>query len=123
MRCTTVLALLLPCTALATEHRKHIEPTGDIRECLNLSSVRSTRVVDDQTVLFYLKGKRIYRNRLDGGCPSLATTGSFTYRPTANRLCHTDTITVLDRNVHGATCSLSIFEEVTETWGKPQPAG
>lgn len=119
MRCCTLLALLLPAAVLAGEHRKHIEPTGTVRECLNLRSVRSTRVVDDQTVLFYLKNKTVYRSQLDSACPALAATGSFTYNPTANRLCHTDTITVLDRELRGATCSLGMFEEITETWGKP----
>lgn len=87
-------------------------------QCLSLSRIRRTRVVDDQTVLFYVRSREIYQNILPRDCPGLSSNDRFMYRPFSNRLCDTDTITVLEqfggRFERGMTCRLGAFYRITE---------
>lgn len=86
--------------------------------CISTSRVRSTHVVDDRTILFYMRGRRLaYLNELPRDCPRLAREGRFSYRTHGGRLCDSDTITVLEsfggRFQSGATCRLGEFLPIT----------
>ena len=87
-------------------------PTGPAVDCISTlgvrSHVRSDRVID------FAAGRRVYRNTLPQGCPSLGFEERFAYRTHTARLCSTDIITVLqgpgiDR---GASCGLGRFQPV-----------
>jgi len=84
-----------------------------------LSDVRQTVVIDDQTILFYMRGgkKNVYRNYLGHECPNLAREGRFAYQTSMNRLCSIDLITVLEqfgtRLGPGFTCRLGDFYPIT----------
>ena len=84
--------------------------------CLSMSSIRSTKVVDDSTVLFFHGRGRIYVNRLDRECLGLLRTGRFTYQVQSGarhtRLCSTDSITVLESTGRGFNCGLGMFEPI-----------
>ena len=85
------------------------------RDCVNLSDIRQTVVIDDQTILFYMRGgkKTVYRNYLAHQCPNLAREGRFAYQTPINRLCDVDLITVLEQFGPqlgpGFTCRLGDF--------------
>ncbi|WP_138380831.1 hypothetical protein [Luteithermobacter gelatinilyticus] len=55
--------------------------------CLNVRRIRQTRVVDNQTILFYMYGGKVKRVTLLNTCYSLAFHGSFSYRTSTGRLC------------------------------------
>ena len=59
-------------------------------DCVTLSNVRETVVIDDSTILFYMRGgaKMTYRNTLPHTCPNLARENRFSYKTTMNRLCN-----------------------------------
>ncbi len=88
-------------------------------QCISVSRLRSTYVVDDRTVLFYMRGGDIYRNVLRYDCPRLKSENRFSYKVTANRLCSVDWITVLetfgDGLSSGVSCGLGQFYGISES--------
>jgi hypothetical protein len=74
-------------------------------------------VLDDRTILFYMRGKRAYRNYLPRKCPGLEREERFMYETRSNRLCSVDTITVLEqwnaRLTPGFSCRLGEFHPLT----------
>jgi hypothetical protein len=93
------------------------EITAEPLKCLSMASIRSTKVVDDSTVLFFHGRGRVYVNRLERECVGLARNDKFTYEVHTGarhaRLCVTDSITVLERMGRGFNCGLGLFEEIS----------
>ena len=90
------------------------EETGDnVRKCINARSLRTTEVVDDRNILFYLSGKTVYLNILPKECKGLSRERRFSYRTSGTSLCNFDTIRILsDRGggLHeGKLCRLGYF--------------
>lgn len=85
--------------------------------CIATTRLDRTEVVDDETVLFYMRDGDIYRNRLSRSCPGLEREKRFTYRVYGNQLCRVDTITVLESRSFGLndgfTCSLGDFQPIS----------
>lgn len=100
------------------------ERTGDegalpegVEDCLRLNSVDHIEIVNPQRILFYMRDRTIYENRLSRRCPGLRRNDTIMYRTTLNRLCDIDTFTVLESTVAGfmpgPTCSLGKFYPIT----------
>jgi hypothetical protein len=90
------------------------------RDCVQTQSISRTEILDDQTILFFMRGKNVaYRNYLPRKCPGLKRWDRFGYSVTAGRLCSIDLITVLERSGSsfstlggfqpGFTCQLGDF--------------
>ena len=84
-------------------------PEGAQR-CVSLPQIRSTKVIDAQTILFDMGGNKTLANRLPRKCPGLAFEKRFGYKTSLNQLCNTDVITVITSIGAGATCGLGFFE-------------
>ena len=86
--------------------------------CISPSSIRRTEVIDARTVLFYMRGGDVYRNRLAYDCPRLVREKRFSYELRTNRLCNVDTIFVLEfwgsEMRRGMPCGLGDFYPITE---------
>ncbi len=93
-------------------------PEGAQR-CVSLPQIRSTRVVDAQTILFEMGGKKTLANRLPRKCSGLAFEKRFAYKTSLNQLCNTDVITVITSIGAGASCGLGYFEP----WVAPEQIG
>lgn len=84
-------------------------------DCITPSNIRETVVIDDSTILFYMRGGRkvAYRSALSHSCPNLGRENRFSYKLTMNRLCNSDLITVLEQYGAGLrdgfTCRLGSF--------------
>ncbi len=122
MKFTVVVALLGGALALAplvgaAAPDEEGETTAEPLKCLSMASVRSTKIIDDSTVLFFQGRGRVYLNRLERECVGLARNGKFTFQVHTGarhaRLCATDTITVLERTGRGFNCGLGLFEEIS----------
>ena len=90
--------------------------------CVNLRSIRSTKVLDDQTILFDMNGNQTLVNRLPRRCPGLRFEKRFAYKTSLSQLCSTDIITVITDHGRGASCGLGEFT----VWVPPEevaPAG
>lgn len=86
---------------------------GETKNCLDLSDIRTTKVLDGSHILFKMNGRRLYLNTLPRECPSLNFHKSFSYKVYGSQLCSSDTISVLTGGaVPGPTCGLGDFEEV-----------
>jgi hypothetical protein len=83
------------------------------RDCVVTQTIDKTDAVDDQNILFYMRGNKVYRNHLPRKCPGLERENRIGYETHSSRLCAIDTITVLeDFGVGfrpGFTCRLGEF--------------
>lgn len=90
--------------------------TGDPVSCLNLSSIRESRVRSDTVIDFKTNGNKWYRNELPNSCPSLKFEERFSYATSLNQLCSVDIITVLQSYggtlSRGPSCGLGKFQPV-----------
>jgi hypothetical protein len=89
---------------------------GEAKSCVNLRSIRSTNVVDNQTIDFKVDGGRTLRNVLPYSCPSLKMQDAFSYRTSQNQLCSVDIIRVVNNYgghlSEGAACGLGKFQQI-----------
>src|SRR5262245_17661344 len=97
-------------------------------DCITTTSIDRTQAVDDRTIQFFMRGKKIYQNYLPRRCPGLQRQNRIMYKTRGSRLCDVDTVTVLEqwagRLEPGFTCLLGSFvpitqEEVDELVRKP----
>jgi hypothetical protein len=84
-------------------------------DCVIVNNIRRTEILDDQTIVFHMRGSRIFLNHLPRSCPTLEREERFAYRTSGGRLCAVDTITVIERTGFGGgfTCPLGQFHPVT----------
>ena len=107
-----VLPLLLsPAAAFAQDDDEPFDRTP--KKCVRVTLIDQTQAVDDQNILFHMRGKAVYRNHLPRKCPRLEREGRIAYEVFGGQLCDTDTITVLEDSVfglqRGVTCGLGEF--------------
>ncbi|MFQ6004794.1 MAG: hypothetical protein ACE5OQ_04750 [Woeseia sp.] len=85
--------------------------------CISSRPIKRTEVVDDYTILFYMRGKAVYRNDLPRRCRRLSREKRFLYRTTVARICKSDQITVLADSgtsmTSGPTCQLGRFYRIS----------
>lgn len=89
-------------------------PAGEAKDCISISLIRSSHVIDDRTIDFKTAGGKVYRNTLPHSCPSLGFEQRFSYRTSTSQLCSVDTIRVLQSFgggvQEGAGCGLGKFQ-------------
>ena len=85
--------------------------------CVTVNRIRRTDIIDDNNILFYMRGGKIYRNYMQRKCPRLKSQDSFTYDVRTNSLCNVDLIYVLERFGsslrRGPACGLGMFYEIS----------
>ncbi len=111
-----LVALLAPWALDAQDDATLTGPELSGQRCVDLLGVADTRVVDSDTLIFYLKDGDILVNDLPYACPALRQDGAFLYRAGSSTACEVDPITVLSRIgagfVPGAACALGRFHSV-----------
>lgn len=115
----TALGLLVAGGTAASSAKKEPAPVRSVGEpvsCVNLSQIRSTKVIDNSTIDFHMAGNKIYRNSLPQSCPGLKFEDRFSYRTSLSQLCSVDIIRVLHDQggqlMEGAGCGLGKFQPV-----------
>ncbi len=100
---------------LKPEQEAKIKPAGKPIKCVQTRAISSTQVRDDQTIDFYMGGRKVYRNRLPHRCSGLGFEERFAFSTSIGELCSVDTITVLrgTPGVNGPTCGLGDFQPIT----------
>lgn len=90
----------------------------EARRCIQVRTIRSTDVLDDLNIFFYMRGKAIYHNILPRHCKGLSRDRRFSFTSTVNRLCYLDSIRILQDSgwglQEGRSCQLGYFHPVTE---------
>jgi hypothetical protein len=95
-------------------------PPKPPRVCLHpfdspIDAIDHTQVVDPQTILFYMRGGKIWKNTLHGACPGLRFNG-FTFVTSQDEICANEqAIKVIQT---GEVCVLGDFTPYTP----PPPA-
>jgi hypothetical protein len=106
-----MLPLLAATAARGQEEEGAFDRTP--RNCLIVSQIDGTEAVDDQTIIFRMRGKQVYRNTLPRKCPGLLRENRIGYETRSSQLCNIDMITVIeDFGVGlrpGFTCRLGEF--------------
>ncbi len=99
----------------ADDEETYLDRTPD--DCITLSLVRDTTVLDDNTILFYLRGGDVYVNVLRDTCFGLEAAGRFITKTRSRRLCRVDLVEVLQQfggsAMPGAFCRLGDFHPIT----------
>lgn len=117
MRMPLIALALLAAAAPAADRDRvpDATPAGPAVSCVNLTQIRETRVRDDRTIDFVMRGGQVYRNTLPHGCPELGFERRFGYETSLSQLCSVDIITVLRVSPisRGASCGLGNFQPVT----------
>ncbi|RPI63819.1 MAG: hypothetical protein EHM50_01695 [Lysobacterales bacterium] len=110
-RLTATLMPLLAAGSAAGQEDGAFDRTP--RDCIVVQSIDDTDAIDDQNIIFRMRGDKVYRNHLPRKCPGLERENRFAYETRSSRLCSIDTITVLeDFGVGfrpGFTCRLGEF--------------
>lgn len=91
--------------------------------CVSITHIDRTDILDDETILFYMRGRTHYVNNLPHRCPSLEFEDTFMYSTPLSQLCNTDIITVLRRGggtgfIQGPACGLGKFVPITRDEAK-----
>ena len=117
-----MLALLVtPLTTTATGQENEEEVIDDeTRACISVRQIRKTHVVDDQNILFYMRGGTVYHNMLPRRCTMLRRERRFMYETRTGGLCRMENIRVLTDNIiggglmGGVFCSLGAFRKLSD---------
>jgi hypothetical protein len=120
IRCRLPVVVLLPVMAVQSVAAEEDVATEDdtYKRCINSGSIRSTSVENDRSIVFHMRGRKIYLNALPASCPGLAREGRFSYTTYGSRLCRSDLIRVIDHSgfglLQGRACRLGGFQLVTK---------
>lgn len=115
------LALALPLGSAAAREKpakpEELVAVGKPVDCIAPSRLRTTRVIDDQTIDFVMNNRDVYRNKLPYSCPSLKFENRFAYKLSTDQLCSIDIITVLQDFGggglrQGPSCGLGMFQKM-----------
>jgi hypothetical protein len=103
-------------SAVAQDDAADVEGAFDRtpQNCILVSSIDETDAVDDQNLIFRMRGDKVFRNHLPRKCPGLERENRIAYEARNSRLCSIDTITVLEQRFGvglqgGFTCRLGEF--------------
>ncbi len=84
--------------------------TDTFENCIRNTSIKNTKVLDSSNIIFEMRDKKVYLNTFDNKCHSLGLTRQFAYKPTNNRLCSFDIISVFNLDGPRGSCGLGKFE-------------
>jgi hypothetical protein len=96
-----------------------VDEIDDIKakSCIRVRSLRSTKVVDDLNIIFYMVGSTTYHNILPRQCHGLARQDRFSYESRSGNLCDLDTIRILYQAgtgmQEGNACRLGKFHPIS----------
>ena len=118
----TAIAFAVP--AIGQDEPVDNQPVEDVvdldaegERCVNTRRISRTKVVDDRTIIFYMRGTETYVNILPRACNGLRRENRFSYQAQSSRLCDIDGIVVLYQMGTtlraGANCKLGLFHPIT----------
>lgn len=110
------LCALLMLMVITVQAEDAAENFSEPQQCISLTQLDRTDIIDDRNILFYMRGNEIYLNQLPHRCSGLRMADGFSYRRTISRLCKVDLIRPLPRGGigGGVSCGLGTFRLITE---------
>src|ERR1700752_930075 len=113
MKSLLTIGLLAAVTGLASPALADDPAPRQKVVCLRSYEINHTKVVDDQTILFYMRGNKGWENTLISRCPTLRNnTRGFTYAPlpATNEIC--SNLFTIRVNDSGEVCLPGVFTPV-----------
>lgn len=105
---------------VGVQAQENAENAGKTTDCILVNRIDKDFVINERTILFYIKGGEIYRNELPGFCTLLRygeTRLAYLYHTQTarlTRLCDIDSITVdTIENRRNQSCELGLFHLLT----------
>jgi hypothetical protein len=90
----------------------------DAIQCVRIRDIEDIDIVDSRTLVFHMRGDKVYENKLPFECPGLRRNDTLMYRASVGQLCNVDIVTVLEDwgfgFSPGASCGLGMFNPITE---------
>jgi hypothetical protein len=113
MKTAVMLAAL--CLSASLSAAPANQPDQPQSQCIDTTMIRSSKALDDKTIVFRMRNGHYWVNNLPAACPRLKFNDAFSYRLTGTRLCDIDLITVIEPPFasQGPTCALGKFEKYT----------
>jgi hypothetical protein len=112
-----LIAAALAATTASAQSRPPADqvwtPDGAPVNCITLSAIRSTHVVDDHTINFVVSTTRMFTNTLPRACPGLGRERGFSHNSRTTQLCAVNSITVVPMGgstVRSPACGLGQFQ-------------
>lgn len=88
------------------------------QRCINLRRLDRSEVLNNQAIVFHMRGDDIFINRLRYRCSGLSRRDTIMFETRFNQLCNLDQVTVLNemggRFMRGASCGLGLFHPIDE---------
>ncbi len=128
---TATLVLLLSACASSPDTAEQADepnPLLDITQydestaerCIQIAQIRSSKILDSQSIEFKLTGDRTYLNVLPRKCPGMRANQPFAYSTSQSVLCNVDLITLLEPGLGMRTmgrCGLGMFYPIDAAAG------
>ena len=118
---SAALCAALGTALLGTGAVAQTDETSVAQPCLLHPSIRRTKVLDDQNILFVTSDEQTYHNQLPRQCPTMSRNAVLNYhiaRARVSDLCAGNQFTVLTRVGNGWSpgfvCKLGMFRPVSE---------
>jgi len=117
-RAVLLLALLAAPAHADEEEDSSFDDDPEAKRCINTTAIRSTDVIDDNNIAFYMRGSTVYLNILPRRCTGLGRERRFSYTTTVGSLCSSDMIRILQDGgggiMQGRSCRLGVFHPTTK---------
>ena len=99
-------------------HADEHEAEPETLRCLNARTIRRTHVINDDYVVFWIQGRRLFLNALPKSCKGLSRDRRFSFETSTRSLCVRDKIRVLEESAsgfyEGRFCTLGLFYPMSE---------
>jgi hypothetical protein len=94
----------------ASAASKAQEYLGEPQMCVDTYRIKETRIINNQSILFIMRGGERYINYLPVKCTGLVLADGFSYETSISKLCKQDSIKTLSPgSAPGTTCLLGDF--------------
>ena len=108
-----VAAIYLVWALVPTARADEESAESESLRCINARTIRRTHVINDNHVVFWVQGRRLYLNALSSTCNGLSRDRRFSFETTTRSLCAPDKIRIL-KEPEAAEVTTAEVEEVIE---------
>lgn len=88
---------------------------GESKRCLSLHKFKKVKALDENHILFEVRGGKYYLVQLERRCPGLRPQNAVSYEPRSSRLCAMDRVRGVGVTAgFSPNCQLGRFQSITE---------
>ena len=107
---TSTLAQTTTAEKAALEEFADYSQTGEFTRCINHNMIKNTTIVDNNRIMFKLKGNKTVLSTFPRECNRLSFDRKFNYVASGGKICRNDMI-----STRYGSCSLGAFETLEKS--------